>query len=101
MLAMAALALWLSQYASMTLADEKTQPRFVIDGTTRSCGEVFVGEELLQSFNVRNEGDATLELSDNAPSVTQVSSLERVLYRGGARLVADHALVATRRAAPS
>jgi hypothetical protein len=48
-------------------------PEFVIDKTLQDFGEVFAGEELYSIFNVKNVGNAPLELSDKPLLVTRPS----------------------------
>lgn len=42
------------------------RPEVVIGETRRDCGDVFTGEELEQSFAVRNAGTAPLELAQKS-----------------------------------
>lgn len=43
----------------------KPLPVFAIDKTERDFGDVFIGEDIVQVFYVRNLGAATLELSES------------------------------------
>lgn len=46
-----------------TEAGQTASPEVVIESTRHDFGEVFVGEELMHVFVVRNTGAAVLELS--------------------------------------
>jgi hypothetical protein len=84
------------------LAAGPSAPFVYMSMTRRDFGDVFAGEEIEQSFAVRNDGDAPLEmqqksLTGQAASATQL--MRAAVFYGGSRLALKP--VALRRAAPS
>ena len=55
----------------------KPLPVFEIDKTEHNFGDVFLGEDLIQVFSVRNQGAAPLELSDNPILLTGSPKVSR------------------------
>ena len=79
-------------------------PEFVIDGTKRDFGDVFVGEELVQVFTVRNAGSAPLELAERSTTTGSNLPLSRELIKTVSftqRAQAVPIAIAANRAAPS
>lgn len=65
--------------STLTTGAQTSAPVLNIDKTQHDFGEVFVGEELVHVFSVRNEGSAPLELSQkstttgsNSPSLREL-----------------------------
>ncbi len=90
--------------STSTIKAQTRAPELIIDGTQRDFGDVFVGEELMHVFSVRNNGPVPLELAEK--SATTRSSLpssreliKTVSFNPSAQAVPI--VVAANRAAPS
>ena len=86
----------------VALAAVPSAPFVYMSMTRRDFGDVFAGEEIEQTFAVRNDGDAPLEmqqksLTGQAAPMTQL--MRAAAFYGGSRLALKP--VALRRAAPS
>jgi len=90
--------------STSTIKAQTRAPELIIDGTKHDFGDVFVGEEVMHVFSVRNDGSVPLELAEK--SATTRSSLpssrgliKTVSFNPSAQAVPI--VVAANRAAPS
>lgn len=85
----------------VALASVPSAPFVYMSMTRRDFGDVFAGEEIEQTFAVRNDGDAPLEMQQKSLTgqAEPATQLMRAALYGGSRLALKP--VALRRAAPS
>jgi hypothetical protein len=95
----------LSLFCSSTpasIARPADGPEVIIDSTKRDFGDVFAGEELEQSFPIRNAGNKPLELAQKSNLGTRSTSPiypRAAVWRRADKLLARP--VSATRAAPS